>query len=341
GYVSLISAHGLHQIHIFIFFLAIFHVIYSANVMMLGRLKIREWKVWETEIASGVDAISDEAKYRLTHETSFVKGHMNTCSFTQNTVLFYVGCFFRHIFRSVQRPDYLTLRNGFVSVHLSPGTKFNFQKYIKRSLEDDFKIIVGITPLLWTNAVIYLILNVKGWQALTWLSILPLAVILAVGTKLQSIITEMAIEIKEKHSVVEGIPLVKLSDKHFWFDWPELVLHLLHLTLFQNAFEITYSIWITYEFGTNSCFHTHFLLTIFRIGIGIGIQLLCSYITLPLYALVTQMGSHMKKAIFDEQTSRALMNWHKMVKKKKEASLAAQPKSSENQNLQVPPPSPQ
>jgi mlo protein len=34
----------------------------------------------------------------------------------------------------------------FVSVqaHLSPNTKFDFHKYIKRSLEDDFKVVVGI-----------------------------------------------------------------------------------------------------------------------------------------------------------------------------------------------------
>lgn len=32
------------------------------------------------------------------------------------------------------------------------------------------------------------------------------------------------------------------------------------------------------------------------------------------------MGSHMKKAIFDEQTSRALMKWRKQAKKKKDES---------------------
>ncbi|XP_028075662.1 MLO-like protein 9 isoform X4 [Camellia sinensis] len=47
GYVPLISIHGLHQLHIFIFFLAVFHVIYSAITMTLGRLKIRGWKEWE------------------------------------------------------------------------------------------------------------------------------------------------------------------------------------------------------------------------------------------------------------------------------------------------------
>lgn len=137
------------------------------------------------------------------------------------------------------------------------------------------------------------------------------------GTKLQAIITQMAVEIQERHAVVQGIPLVQVSDRYFWFSWPKLVLHLIHLTLFQNAFEITYFFWIWYEFGLYSCFHEHILLQYVRIVIGVGILVLCSYITLPLYALVTQMGSTMKKSIFDQQTSKALMSWHKNALNKK------------------------
>ncbi|KAG6406172.1 hypothetical protein SASPL_133771 [Salvia splendens] len=49
GYVPLISSNGVHQLHIFIFFLAVFHVLSSAITMRLGRVKIREWKAWEKE----------------------------------------------------------------------------------------------------------------------------------------------------------------------------------------------------------------------------------------------------------------------------------------------------
>ena len=45
-------------------------------------------------------------------------------------------------------------------------------------------------------------------------------------------------------------------------------------------------------------------------------QVLCSYVTLPLYALVSQMGSTMKQSIFDDQTSKALKSWRAGVKKK-------------------------
>ncbi|KAK4387825.1 MLO-like protein 5 [Sesamum angolense] len=291
GYVPLISVSGLHQLHIFIFFLAIFHVINSGATMRLGRMKIRAWKEWEQAIAAEEESANDPTRFRLTHETSFVKGH--TSPWVTNAVLFYIASFFRHILWAVRKADYFALRHGFISVHLAPGKKFDFQKYIKRSLEDDFKVIVGIPMASYilavdnapsgkaclSNITLYPQSIVrkqtrmrKNTDYLIWIKI-----ILAVGTKLQSIITKMAIEIQERHAVVQGIPLVQVTDRHFWFNRPKFLLHLLHITLFQNAFEITYFIWTT-------------------------------------------MGSHMKKSIFDEQTSRALMNWHNKVKKRSESS---------------------
>ncbi|KAI3725746.1 hypothetical protein L1987_65538 [Smallanthus sonchifolius] len=57
-------------------------------------------------------------------------------------------------------------------------------------------------------------------------------------------------------------------------------------------------------------------LVILKLFIGVGVLILCSYITLPLYALLSQMGSNMKKSIFDEQTAKALKHWRMAVKKK-------------------------
>ncbi|KAL3649719.1 MLO-like protein 8 [Castilleja foliolosa] len=315
GSVPIITVDGLHQIHILIFFLAVFHVIYSALTMALGRLKIRGWKQWEQETSShNYEFSNDPSRFRLTHETSFVRAH--TSFWTRIPIFFYIGCFFRQFFKSVSKSDYLTLRNGFISVHLAPGSKFDFQKYIKRSLEDDFKTVVGVSPVLWASFVLFLLLNVSGWQALFWASLIPLVIILSVGTKLQAILTKMALEISERHAVVQGIPLVQGSDKFFWFGRPQLVLHLIHFALFQNAFQVTYFFWIWYEYTLNSCFHDNLGLVIGKIGLGVGVLFLCSYITLPLYALIAQMGSTMKKSIFDEQTSKALKKWHMAVKKK-------------------------
>ncbi|KAL3583902.1 hypothetical protein D5086_014963 [Populus alba] len=303
GYEQLISVDGLHQLHILIFFLACFHVLFSVITMTLGRLKTRAWKRWELETLShDYEFSNDPSRFRLTHETSFVRSH--TSFWTRIPFFFYVGCFIRQFFISVSRSDYLTLRNGFITVHLAPGSKFNFQKYIKRSLEDDFKLVVGVSPVLWASFVIFLLLNVYELQALFWASIIPVIIILAVGTKLQAILTMMALEITDRHAVVQGMPLVQGSDKYFWFGRPQLLIHLIHFALFQ------------YSFGLNSCFHDNFDLVIAKVALGVGALILCSYITLPLYALLTQMGSHMKKSVFDDQTSKALKKWHMLVKKR-------------------------
>lgn len=324
GHEPLITVEAAHQLHILIFFLAVFHVLYSAATMMLGKLKIRGWKEWERETSSlNYELSNDPSRFRLTHQTTFVRTHNSF--WTRIPFFFYVGCFFRQFFRSVTKADYLTLRNGFITTHIASGSQFNFQKYIKRSLEDDFIMIVGVSPVLWASFVIFLLLNVKGWHTLFWASILPLIVILAVGTKLQAILTRMALEITERHAVVQGIPLVQGSDEYFWFSQPQFILHLLHFTLFQNAFQMTYFLWILYEFGMKSCFHDKQVFVLVKIVIGICAMVLCSYSTLPLYALVTQMGSNMKKSIFDEQTSKALTKWHREVKRKQEENTEKSP----------------
>lgn len=43
----------------------------------------------------------------------------------------------------------------------------------------------------------------------------------------------MALEITETHAIIQGMPLVQGSDKYFWLDQPQLVLHLIHFALFQ------------------------------------------------------------------------------------------------------------
>ncbi|KAK3022433.1 hypothetical protein RJ639_047663 [Escallonia herrerae] len=165
GKVPFVSADGIHQLHIFIFVLAVFHVLYCVLTMALGRAKV---------------------------------------------------CFFRQFVRSVPKVDYMTLRHGFITV------------------------------------------------------------ILLVGTKLQVIITKMALRIQERGEVVKGVPVVQPGDDLFWFNRPRLTLYLINFVLFQ---------------------------------------ILCSYVTLPLYALVTQMGSTMKSTIFNERVATALRNWHHTAKK--------------------------
>uniref|UniRef100_A0A0E0LBQ0 MLO-like protein n=2 Tax=Oryza punctata TaxID=4537 RepID=A0A0E0LBQ0_ORYPU len=304
GKVALMSANSMHQLHIFIFVLGVFHVTYCIITMGLGRLKMKKWKKWESETNSlEYQFANDPSRFRFTHQTSFVKRHLG--SFSSTTGLRWIVAFFRQFFGSVTKVDYLTMRQGFINAHLSQNSKFDFHKYIKRSLEDDFKVVVGISLPLWFVAILVLFLDIRGLGTLIWISFVPLIIVLLVGTKLEMVIMEMAQEIQDRATVIQGAPVVEPSNKYFWFNRPDWVLFFIHLTLFHATP------------GLKKCFHEKIWLSIVEVIVGISLQVLCSYITFPLYALVTQMGSNMKKTVFEEQTMKALMNWRKKAMEKK------------------------
>ncbi|KAL5764105.1 hypothetical protein ACOSP7_016453 [Xanthoceras sorbifolium] len=316
GKVSFVSSDGIHQLHMFIFVLALFHVLYCVLTMALGRAKMRSWKKWEKETRTVEYQFShDPERFRFARETSFGRRHLSF--WTKTPVLIWIVCFFRQFVRSVPKVDYLTLRHGFIMAHLGPQShaQFNFQKYINRSLEEDFKVVVGISPPIWFFAVIFLLFNTHGWYSYLWLPFIPLVVILLVGTKLQVIITKMGLRIQERGVVVKGVPVVQPGDHLFWFNRPSLILFLINFVLFQNAFQLAFLAWSWYEFSIKSCFHERTEDVVIRITMGVLIQILCSYVTLPLYALVTQMGSNMKPTIFNEKVAEALKKWHNTAKK--------------------------
>ncbi|XVE96734.1 hypothetical protein REPUB_Repub02eG0248100 [Reevesia pubescens] len=284
GKVSLVSEEGIHQLHLFIFVLAISHILYCIATLALGRAKVRD--------------NGRHGKQKV--------GQLNISS--------HMVCFFRQFFRSVPKVDYLTLRYGFIIAHLAPQSepKFDFQKYIERSLEEDFKVIVGINPIIWFFAVLFLMFNTHGTYL--WLPFLALIIILLVGTKLQVVITKMGIGIQGRGELVKGTPVVQPGNDHFWFNRPQLLLYLIHFVLFQNAFQLAFLAWTLYEFGLKSCFHEKLEDIIIRVSMGILIQILCSYVTLPLYALVTQMGSTMKPTILNDRVANALRKWQQQAK---------------------------
>ncbi|XP_058219242.1 MLO-like protein 6 isoform X2 [Rhododendron vialii] len=333
GKVPFVSSDGIHQLHIFIFVLAVFHVLYCILTMALGRLKMRSWKAWERETRTAEYQFShDPERFRFARETSFGRRHLSFWTKTPGLIWFI--CFFRQFVRSVPKVDYLTLRHGFITAHLAPQshTRFDFQKYINRSLEEDFKVVVGISPPIWLFAVIFLLFNTHGWYSYYWLPFIPLIIILLVGTKLQVIISKMAIRIQQKGEVVKGVPVVQPGDDLFWFNRPRLILYLINFVLFQNAFQLAFFAWTWFEFGLTSCFHERLEDIIIRVSMGIIIQILCSYVTLPLYALVTQMGSTMKPTIFNERVAMALQNWHhtakKHIKQNRQSGFTTTPMSS-------------
>ncbi|WZZ83639.1 hypothetical protein YC2023_104211 [Brassica napus] len=251
GKVAFVSAYGIHQLHIFIFVLAVVHVIYCIVTYALGKTKMRRWKQWENETKT--------IEYQYANDPER----------------------FRQFLGSVTKVDYLALRHGFIT--------------------SSYLVCSRAIPL----------------DQHKWTTFLPLATIhsTSFGTKLQVIITKLGLRIQEKGDVVRGAPVVQPGDDLFWFGRPRFILFLIHLVLFTNAFQLAFFAWSTYEFNLKNCFHESNADVVIRIVVGVVVQILCSYVTLPLYALVTQMGTKMKPTVFNERVATALKKWHHTAKK--------------------------
>ncbi|KAG7570401.1 Mlo-related protein [Arabidopsis thaliana x Arabidopsis arenosa] len=310
------SLSALHELHIFIFVLAVAHIIFCLLTILFGTMKIMQWRKWEDQVLEEDNNTDKVIQKKFTHvrEHEFIRGRFLGVG-KADACFGWLQSFMKQFLASVNKSDYITMRLGFVTTHCKTNPKFNFHKYLMRALNSDFKKVVGISWYLWVFVVLFLLLNIAAWHVYFWLAFIPLILLLAVGTKLEHIITDLAHEVAEKHIAVEGDLVVRPSDDLFWFQSPRLVLFLIHFILFQNSFELAYFFFILVTYGWDSCIMDHVKFIIPRLIIGVLVQLLCSYSTLPLYALVTQMGSSFKGAIFNEQTQQQIVGWARMAKK--------------------------
>lgn len=314
GKYSLLSRQGVRELQILIFVLAFFHSLSCVLTFKLGMAKMKKWEIWEAETRTMEYQFSnDPRRFRLIHQTSFAKRHLGCWSDHQLVRL--PATFLRQFYRSVSKVDYFTLRHGFIMAHVAEGSNYDFQKYIRRALEKDFGVVVGISVWMWMFSVLFIFFNAHLFHNYLWLPFIPLVLLLLVGTKLQGIITRMCLDSHDKSLVVRGTLLVQPSDHFFWFGRPKLLLHLMHFILFQNSFQIAFFTWTWYKFGFRSCFHQETEDIVIRLVMGLLVQILCGYVTLPLYALVTQMGTSMSKAVFTEGVVEGLKKWRAKAKK--------------------------
>ncbi|GER43026.1 MLO-like protein [Striga asiatica] len=247
-------------------------------------------------------------------QSTFVRVHVSNPT-DRSRFFVWMTCSLRQFGRSVARVDYLTLRQGFITNHnLTP--KYDFHSYMIRSMEEEFQSIVGVSAPLWGFVVAFMLFNVKGSNLYFWIALIPFALVLLVGTKLQHVIATLALE-SVGISGNYGGSSFKLRDELFWFNKPELLLSLIHFILFQNAFELASFFWFWWQFGYHSCFIKNHFLVYLRLILGFTGQFLCSYSTLPLYALVTQMGSNYKAALIPPSIRETIHGWNKAAKRRR------------------------
>ncbi|KAL3643473.1 hypothetical protein CASFOL_014288 [Castilleja foliolosa] len=308
GKVSLMSRVGVQQLQMLIFFLAFVHVLSSFLTFSLGTAKMKRWEHWEAETRTLEYQFSnDPRRFQFIHQTSFGRRHLQYWS--EHRLLRLPVSFLRQFCGSVYKVDYFTLRHGFITAHFSEESNFDFQKYLKRALEKDFEVVVGMRLWIWFFSVLFIFFNANKFRSYAWLPFIPLVMLLVVGTKLQGIITKMCLDRHDKSHVIRGTLLVEPSDHFFWFCRPILLLHLMHFILFQNSFQLAFFSWSWYKFGLRSCFHHETEDIVIKLAMGVTIPILCGYVTLPLYALVTQMGTSMRKSVFPEEVVGGLKRW--------------------------------
>lgn len=268
GKKSFVSYEGLHQLHIFIFVLAITHVTYSLLTVLLGFARLHHWQQWEAE--SRTNAANNKVSTQEDLENRYCErlrdGKLSGYGFVdrrshpcyENPYTLWILCFFQQFFASVSREDYLVFRVGFLSTH-QLSDAFNFRDYVIRSMEVDFKSVIGISWWLWAFVVLFLLFNVYGWYTYFWAAFIPTVLILVIGAKQQHIISTLALQAK-RHAlqVIENekdaekqitkckdmAEAVTPSNDLFWFKRPKVLLKLIHFVIFQNSFELAIFFWL-------------------------------------------------------------------------------------------------
>ncbi|XP_073224775.1 MLO-like protein 4 isoform X2 [Cicer arietinum] len=314
GHEPFVSYEGLEQLHRFLFVLGITHVLYSCLAVALAMSKIYSWCRWENQAAMATDANLQGKKNKVMRRQITFVFHRTSHPWSRSPILIWMLCFLRQFRSSIQKSDYLALRLGFITEHKLP-LSYNFHKYMVRSMEDEFHAILGISWPLWIYTIVCIFVNIHGLNIYFWISFIPAILVMIIGTKLQHVVSTLALEIREQQGP-SARTQVKPRDGLFWFKKPDILLWLIQFVIFQNAFEMASFIWTLWGFKEKSCFMRHHYMIIIRLTSGVFVHFWSSYMTVPLNVIVSQMGSRCKKALVTESVRESLHSWCKRVKQK-------------------------
>lgn len=323
GQEPFVSHESLEQLHRLMFVLGATHVSYSFIAIALAMIKIYSWRTWENQAKTmALRSVlgSPEAAFDETRQLSTFIFHHTSHPWSQHRVLVWLLCFSRQFWSSINQADYMALRLGFISKHQLPLT-YDFHNYMLRSMEEEFRDIVGISAPLWIYGICCIFLEFHGTDLYFWLSFLPAILILLIGTKLHRVVVKLAVEIMNSFRRL-GNRQFNLRDELFWFGKPRLLLWLIQFISFQNAFEMSTFLWSLWEINGSSCFMDNETYIVIRLVCGVVTQFWFSFITFPLYIIITQMGAKFKKTVVSENVRKSLHGWQRRVKAKQSSSTS-------------------
>ncbi|KAG2556245.1 hypothetical protein PVAP13_8NG072000 [Panicum virgatum] len=278
GHEPFVSYEGLDQLHRFLFILGITHVVYSFVTVVLSMIKIYSWRKWET-LAGPIAAEEMKARRNrvMRRQSTFVFHHASH-PWSKNKILIWMLCFLCQFKVSIKRSDYLALSITSYHIHMtSTNTWFGAWKMITMGL------LVSVGHFGRMRSYAY-------WSMFM-----------------------LALEVAEATAPYVGTQL-KLRDDLFWFGKPRVLWWLIQFISFQNAFELATFLWSLWELSAQTCFMKHYYMIVIRLISGLLVQFWCSYSTLPLNVIISQMGSKFKKALVSESVRESLHSWCKRVK---------------------------
>ncbi|KAB5556770.1 hypothetical protein DKX38_007679 [Salix brachista] len=351
GHESFVSHESLEQLHRLMFVLGVIHVSYSFIAIALAMIKIYSWRTWENQAKTmALQSVlgSPEAAFDETRQLSTFIFHHTSHPWSQHRVLVWLLCFSRQFWSSINQADYFALRLGFISKHQLPLT-YDFHNYMLRSMEEEFRDIVGISNITPAKQQVKLISSAWASFAVCLCGFMAFAaffststmpffsflmgiskLILLIGTKLHRVVVKLAVEIMNSFPWMRNHQL-NLRDDLFWLGKPRLLLWLIQFISFQNAFEMSTFLWSLWEIKESSCFMENEKHVFIRLTLGVVTQFWFSFITFPVYVIITQMGAKFKKTVVSENVRKSLHGWQRRVKAKQSSStpnLPALPSTS-------------
>ncbi|CAI0375336.1 unnamed protein product [Linum tenue] len=294
GREPFVSLEGLEQLHRFLFVLGITHVLYSCLAVGLAMSKIYSWRKWENQPNLPVDgSVQAKQQRMMRRQTTFIFHH-TAHPWSRSRILIWMVSF------EIESCSILIIILLLVCL---------VQKHcIER-------------PPLWGYAIVCIFINIHGLNVYFWLSFIPAILVMVVGTKLQHVVSLLALEVLQQQGPSAGTQ-VKPRDDLFWFGKPVILLRLIQFIIFQNAFEMATFIWSLWGLEQRSCYMKNHYMIIIRLVSGVLVQFWCSYSTVPLNVLVTQMGSNCRKALVAESVRESLHSWCKRVKERSKRDAA-------------------
>ncbi|KAE8703246.1 MLO-like protein 11 [Hibiscus syriacus] len=303
GHEPFVSYEGLEQLHRFIFIMAITHLAYSCLTMLLTIVKIHRWRAWEEEAHMDqhgfLTAQAREALMR--REAAFVVHHKSN-PLANNRAVIWVADMLLPAIRVVGCSCRLSDSSQGVHHESQPVAKVRFSQlygsfYGGRISNDSWAIFSVLSAPLWGFVVVFMLCS----NLYFWIAIIPITLVLLVGAKLQHVMATLTLESAGITGYCSGT--LRPRDELFWFKKPEWLLSLIHFILFQ------------WQFGYNSCFLHNHTFVYLRIILGFAGQFMCSYITLPLYAQITQMGTNFKAALIPQGVRETIHGWGKEARR--------------------------